>query len=578
MTSGTIKIALFNLILLGAVLATGCADRESLSSAPDTFRFSALPHGVEGQALLLAIDDHLLPIQRNLSLYYSKPQVRREPVLTPSRDDPSKPDYIATHFYGTVLFDEGRYRMWYYAVGKEETERRLTIGPVCYAESKDGIEWRKPSLKQVEYKGSLDNNALKLPGKRMYGGHLIKDDKDPDPQQRYKMVYNLHNGTTWVFRIATSPDGIDWTVKEEDSVDQFIELSSLLRHGGMYFVHGQTIAYSEGGHPQGRQGSAYVSANFRDWVKGYAPAFWIREPTNPEDRGVRKPYDQVHMGVGAASFGTVAVGVYGLWHNFPGDPTRDTPAAWFGHAKTSADFGLLISNDGLHFREPVKGHAYLHRDDSPVTNEPGKNYPTILCQSGNGILNVGDETRIYHGRWRNAEYGEEYYAEIALTTLPRDRWGSLGLNPEGNKRLGPAEQGWVWSDAVTLPAEGCLVVLNADHARLMRVEVSGADFNLLPRYSGANSGVSKQESGLDCEVWAGPLGSSPSWAGRRSAFVCTCAEKERRPTPGSMRSISGARPRSRVSFGCEPLRPASTSCLFPSAYRNIAAVITWRKR
>ncbi len=200
MISRTLNIVL---ILFAVVLAMGCSQSEPTSSTPGGFRFAAVPHEVEGDALLLAIDDHLLPIQRN---YYSKPQVRQEPVLTPSRQDPSKPDYIATHFYGTVLFDEGKYRMWYYAVGREDTEQRLTIGPVCYAESDDGIEWRRPNLKQREYKGSLDNNALDLPGDSMYGGHVIKDATEPDPQQRYKMVYNLHNGTTWVFRIATSPD------------------------------------------------------------------------------------------------------------------------------------------------------------------------------------------------------------------------------------------------------------------------------------------------------------------------------------------------------------------------------------
>ena len=112
---------------------------------------------------------------------------------------------------------------------------------------------------------------------------------------------------------------------------------------------------------------------------------------------------------------------------------------------------------------------------------------------------MGDETRIYHGRWRNAEYGEEYYAEVGLATLPRDRWGALGLYPKDSKRLEKPE-GWVWSAAVTLPSEGCQVVLNADHARFMKVEVSDADFNLLSQYSGDDSGVTKEEGGLDCEV------------------------------------------------------------------------------
>jgi hypothetical protein len=179
----------------------------------------------------------------------------------------------------------------------------------------------------------------------------------------------------------------------------------------------------------------------------------------------------------------------------------------------------VISNDGIHFREPVKGSVYISRRDSPVTPFKGKDYPTILCQSGNGILNVGDKTLIYHGRWRNAEEGgAEYYAEVALATLPRDRWGALGLfSEESLARASPEQlgqykdtghldqpEGWVWSAPVILPRGDCQVVLNADHARLMHVEISDISFNLLPEYSGPNSGVSESDGGLDCSVqWKG---------------------------------------------------------------------------
>ena len=125
---------------------------------------------------------------------------------------------------------------------------------------------------------------------------------------------------------------------------------------------------------------------------------------------------------------------------------------------------------------------------------------------------MGDETRIYHGRWRNAEYGEEYYAEVALATLPRDRWGALGLYPEGSTRLGKLE-GWRWSAPVTLPAEGCRVVLNAEHPELMRVEISDAGFNLLPGYSDSNSGT-PQKGSLDCAV-AWPSGDLAALGGKQ---------------------------------------------------------------
>ena len=44
--------------------------------------------------------------------------------------------------------------------------------------------------------------------------------------------------------------------------------------------------------------------------------------------------------------------------------------------------------------------------------------------------------------WSTGE--QNYYGEVALATLPRDRWGALGLYPG-------AEEGTVWSTPVTLP-------------------------------------------------------------------------------------------------------------------------------
>ncbi|MFL2540563.1 MAG: hypothetical protein ACJ0UT_01055 [Candidatus Latescibacterota bacterium] len=65
--------------------------------------------------ILLAIDDISLPLRKNTCLYLSKPVVRQEPVLLPSPIESGAPDNLAANFYGTVLCDEGKFRMWYYA-------------------------------------------------------------------------------------------------------------------------------------------------------------------------------------------------------------------------------------------------------------------------------------------------------------------------------------------------------------------------------------------------------------------------------------------------------------------------------
>src|SRR5690606_17132521 len=133
-----------------------------------------------------------------------------------------------------------------------------------------------------------------------------------------------------------------------------------------YLVHGQRLSFSEGGNPGGRQGRGVLSTDFDRWLPGEVQGFDLPEPADPAARGTVKPYDQVHLGVGATSLGNVCIGLYGIWHNAPGDESAQKQWGWFGYGKISADLGLLISNDGMRFREPVKGHAFISRFDAPA--------------------------------------------------------------------------------------------------------------------------------------------------------------------------------------------------------------------
>lgn len=460
---------------------------------------------------LLAIDDYALPLRGELCYYLSKPTVRPEPVLTPSRNNPQATDGVATHFYGSVIQEGGKFRMWYYGVGwagvpndKDIETTKLREGPVCYAESTDGLHWTKPRLGQVVHGGGSDNNAIALPDKQTEGAFVIRDDRDPDPARRYKMVYENRPGHNRFMsaRTATSAEGIVWTAGPDSPIGEGLEPCAFYQHGGLYFINAQFAprAVSEGGHRGGRQGYVWVSTDFNTWLQESGESFLLPEPADPNDRGLDRPGVQVHLGVGAVSQGNVLVGLYCQWTNQPkaGD--------WFGRGTTTGDFGLVVSSDGQHFREPVKGHVFMPRGASRAAVTPGVRHQQILQQSGNGILNVGDETWIYHGRWVNPEKLENYYAEIALATLPRDRWGALGLYPR-------SASGAVWSAPLTVKQAGARVTLNAEGVAGMSVEIADANFQLLPEYAGANAGRSSMAAGLDCAV-AWPRGSLDELAGR----------------------------------------------------------------
>lgn len=482
-------------------------------SMPAEFAFPTIGTRVSGRALLLAIDNVSLPLKKDLCYFLTRPTLREEPVVAPSRDNRQAPDYFGAYLYGTVLYDAGRFRMWYYGLGDakrtdwpEEMQALLPEsltdpfeGPMCYAESEDGVHWTKPALHQFRYFGSEVHNAIALPYVRVCCHSIIKDDEEPDQQRRYKMAYwymDARNAADYPrFATAVSADGIRWQSLNGHPSDLFIEHASLYKHHGLYVINGQSFCgftKSEGGHDSGRQAYAIVSPDFETWLDEWADSFLLPEPENPAERGAAKPYDQVHIGVGAASFGTVLVGIYCRWHDAP------------RFSEISGDFGLVVSNDGLAFREPVPGYTFISAEESPAPPVPGKELRTILCQ-GNGILNVGDTTYIYYGRWCNGGQPteepaftlEDHYSEIALATLPRDRWGALGLYP--NK-----ENGSVWTAPVTLPAEGCRLLLNADGVDGITVEVADERFRPLAGFSGDELGHAAGPDGLDCPVtWAG---------------------------------------------------------------------------
>jgi hypothetical protein len=482
---------IFSAAVLGLLLSVGFAAEPTAPAGLTIGTYT-------GRRLtFLAIDDYALPLRGELCYYLNKPTVRPEPVLKPSRGHPHATDDVATHFYGTVLRDGGKFRMWYYGVGWAGTPNdqdiettKLREGPICYAESDDGIHWTKPQLGQVTHQGGNDNNAIALPDARTEGAFVIRDDRDPDPARRYKMVYEnrpAHNRFMSV-RTATSADGLHWKAGPDAPIAEGLEPCAFYQHDGLFYVSAQFAprAVSEGGHRGARQGYVWVSTDFKTWLQEAGEAFLLPEPADPNDRGLDRPGTQVHLGVGATSLGNVLVGLYCQWNNQPkaGD--------WFGRGTTTGDFGLLVSSDGQHFREPVKGHVYLPRGASRAAVTPGVRHQQILQQSGNGILNVGDETWIYHGRWVNPEKLENYYAEIALATLPRDRWGALGLYPRSN-------EGVVWSAPITIGQAGAQLTLNATGVRGLRVEIADRDFHLRPEFSGENAAAPAKD-GLDSAV------------------------------------------------------------------------------
>jgi len=113
--------------------------------------------------------------------------------------------------YPTVFCDDGLYRM-YYRVAPSDTggdgdERQLT----CYAESDDGIHWRKPVTEIIEFGGSKKNNIV-WQGTMSHNFTPFRDDNPAcSPDERYKAVggRKAEWGGAGLVAVA-SADAIHW--------------------------------------------------------------------------------------------------------------------------------------------------------------------------------------------------------------------------------------------------------------------------------------------------------------------------------------------------------------------------------
>jgi len=83
------------------------------------------------------------------------------------------------------------------------------VAGTTYAESEDGLHWRKPALRQKALNGSLENNyvtldpALEWPENAIL--NVVYDPADRDPARRFKGLAQC-----FVREPIVSPDGIRW--------------------------------------------------------------------------------------------------------------------------------------------------------------------------------------------------------------------------------------------------------------------------------------------------------------------------------------------------------------------------------
>jgi hypothetical protein len=120
--------------------------------------------------------------------------------------------------YHSVIHDGDIYRMYNRGSALGVKDGRLTIGKqvYCYAESRDGIHWKKPDLGLFEFDGSKKNNII-WDGVGVHNFAPFLDTRpNCPPASRYKaLAGTAHEGGLFAFQ---SPDGIHWSLMRKEPV------------------------------------------------------------------------------------------------------------------------------------------------------------------------------------------------------------------------------------------------------------------------------------------------------------------------------------------------------------------------
>jgi hypothetical protein len=457
---------------------------------------------------LFAFDDDALPYKTNLKLTFESPQkFSGNPVLAPG--PAGSVDAAACSFYGSIIRVGGKFRMWYSA----KSDRTISTGNltpsarVAYAESDDGIHWTKPDLGLTEFNGSKHNNLVGLPANldpaknEPLACFVLHEPDDPNPAHRYKMAaYTVYYPTPAGRRAAGMPednnpstiltyfsaDGLTWTLAipapkhpwfDETEVPFTVrnnfEIGGLYKFDGLYYVTGQELSpdvFQPDGSAVRRTMVTHWSGDFVHWSQDKSYSF-----QRYGYRNVRETLHEAHEPAAVWNRGNVLLATYGLW---------------YGAAATSErrlDLGFLVSNDGIHFREPVADHVFI-----PAGGDHDWDARGLL--HGQGFENVGDQTFIYYGTWDVSGVVKQPGA-VGLALFVRDRLAALSTRD-------PITVGGEFTSRPLAHAGNATLALNADglsDAAFLRVELIDRNGTPIAGYAGDSAALMKT-SGLKAIV------------------------------------------------------------------------------
>lgn len=394
--------------------------------------------------LHLVVDDDELERVENLQRIVSRPKKHPTPVLV--ADKPWEGERAQA--WGSVILEpDGRLRIWYFAFNTQRRANELDRGGYALAESRDGIHWEKPSLGVVEFRGSKDNNlfytcapdgknlvdeelarrGVGLPafdeaGKQigvlnnLDGLTLIRDDDDPDPNKRYKLIANMQDHRMWApyykdrypnvtgeqvqqaraafgQYVDTSPDGVHWARRPQRVLGAVGDYMMVTRDHRQRRWWLNERAKGQGG----RNAALRTSTDLVHWS---APEIVF-------DNGPDSEHGRLwewHGGITPFNYGNLNLGFLEKWPNLG-----------FG-----ATCELVSQRDGKPWKRVSPGATFLDIGSEGAFDR------VLAYPTHNGPIRIGDTLYLYYtGGGTRIDPQQGIPMSIGLATLRLDRFCGL---------------------------------------------------------------------------------------------------------------------------------------------------------
>lgn len=288
------------------------------------------------------------------------------------------------------------FKMWYLSP---------YVAGTCYATSRDGIHWEKPSLDVRP-----GTNVVLMHGRD--SSTVWLDLFEPDPKRRVKMFTTMHReGGGWCLALRVSPDGIQWS--EPVATSPGIGDRTTVFYNPFRKVWVLSLRISFGGRARAYREHADAIAALT-W-QSEDQYLWVGadrlDPHHPKPEFQNIPPQLYNLD--AVAYESLMLGLFSVWQGPSNAVCRKLDI------QKRNEVLLGFSRDGFHWHRPDR-RAFIGVNPTDGAWNWGN-----VQSAGGGCLVVGDKLYFYvSGRALDDDVWDRH-CSTGLATLRRDGFASM---------------------------------------------------------------------------------------------------------------------------------------------------------